>query len=135
MKSLFILPLLILVVQGTYVFDQIKENTDQEDFIYFNRVLYNAWNGYVKGLYNSKAEHTVDENCFGEWIALNLTHIGDVLDRAFNGSWVPYEESKEAAIDVVNLFYKNQHFCKFTKVYNDTIDFCGEEMDECFDDA
>jgi hypothetical protein len=56
------------------------------------------------------------------------------MSRVFDLSFdITFEEAKEAAVDVVNLFYKNMDFCKFKKVYTDLYNMCGDDL-SCLDE-
>ena len=72
------------------------------------------WNGFVKGLYREKLNDVVSQECFGEWITQNVTHIGQVADRILDSNFsVPYWEAQDLAVEAVNLLYVNIDRCEF----------------------
>ena len=108
-----------------------QDNLD--DLGYMNGIFYNMWNGFVRGLYREHTITVVDKNCFGDWVQKNLTHLDDVTSRIFDFSFdITFDEAKEAAVDVVNLIYKNMDYCGFKKVYTDMYTLCGDDL-SCLD--
>ena len=70
------------------------------------------WNGFIRGLYREHYVDLVSQDCFGDWIEKNLTHLDDIAGRVFSMTWdITYDEAQEAAHDAVNLMYKNFQFC------------------------
>lgn len=130
MKAIFLVAL-IACAAATPVHVLSEENMD--DLAYFDGVLFSMWNGFVRGLYREHTQTVIDKECLGEWVQKNLTHLDDVMSRIFDLSFdITFEEAKEAAIDGVNLFYKNKEFCKLDKVFTDLTNFCGDM--ECLDE-
>lgn len=123
MKYLLLVALAISTVSCSGLLKQ--EMLDDIDFA--NKVGYNLYNGFVRGLYREHTHTIIDEQCFGNWMKNNMTHLDDVLNKVFNFQFpIPYEEAMKAATDIVNLFYMNQRYCSAYKVWDDLKAACPE---------
>ena len=95
------------------------------DFQEFMHIMYSGYNGFVRGFYREQAQTLVDERCLNaEWIAANLTHLTSVMDRMFNQGDlnIPYDDAREAMIEVVDLLYLSNDYCQVKKVGKDFLD-------------
>ena len=111
----------------------VSEET-MDDLAFMDGMFYNMWNGFVRGLYREHTITVIPQECFGDWVQKNLTHLDDVMNRIFDLSFnITFDEAKEAALDVVNLIYNNMDYCKFKKVYNDMYTLCGDDL-SCLDE-
>lgn len=131
MKALLLFALIACAV--TAIPTKMLSEETMDDLTYMDKLFFNMWNGFVRGLYREHTTVVVDQECFGDWVSQNLTHLDDVMSRVFDFQFdITFEEAKEAAVDVVNLFYKNMEYCKFKKVFDDLYNFCGPEL-TCID--
>jgi hypothetical protein len=49
-----------------------------------NTLMFNMWNGFVRGLYREHTTIVVDKECMGDWVTKNLTHLDNVMSRLFD---------------------------------------------------
>lgn len=127
-----LLATLLLVLTATNAKFLVFSEQDFSQLDYANKVVYNVWNGFVRGFYREHLQTVVNQACFGEWIGNNLTHLDDVVERLSRFQFdVTYNEAKEAAVDAVNLLYKNREFCDFDKVYEDAYKYCTVGESKC----
>ena len=131
MKAILLVAL--LVCASTAAPARLISEETMDDLTYMDTLFYNMWNGFVRGLYREHTTTVIDQACFGDWVQKNLTHLDDVVGRVFNFQFdITFDEAKEAAVDVVNLFYTNLQYCQFKKVYNDLYELCGDDL-SCLD--
>ena len=106
MKTFFLLTLLVLVSADNILnFHHGKRHHDDEfnhhqqkeftieDFKFMNKVFYSIYSGFVEGLYRAPS-NPISNECFGDWIAQNLTHMSKVFDNMTNGTFPTFEEAK-----------------------------------------
>ncbi|CDW86395.1 UNKNOWN [Stylonychia lemnae] len=110
-----------------------QEMMDDAEFT--TKVGYSLYNGFVRGLYREHSRVIIDEQCFGEWMRQNMTHLANILDRVFMMEFpIPYNEAIQGATEVVNLFYLNQKYCSAFKVWDDLKSSCPDnDFFNCFD--
>jgi hypothetical protein len=128
------LSLLLVALTAVSARGLIKQDY-MDDAEFSSKVFYNLYNGFVRGLYREHQKSIIDEQCFGEWMRNNMTHLNDVMDRIFMMEFnVSYQEAIQSATEVVNLFYLNQNYCSAFKVWDDLKKNCpGEDLFNCMD--
>jgi hypothetical protein len=106
MKSLFVTAAVALTAVSSK-FTLVKEEAF-DDIEFMNKVHFNLYNGFVRGLYHEHTQKVVDEKCFGDWIKSDMTHLNGVLTQFFNFDFpIVYDDAIKASTEVVNLFYMN----------------------------
>ena len=86
----------------------------------------NIWSGSYQGLYGmGKLDQRPTEECFGEWIPEKLAEVDAYSKMIRFHMWeTTYEESMQAAYDIVDLMFLNDEYCLFRKTIYDVHAFC-----------
>ena len=58
-----------------------------------NKIFQSMYTAAVKGLYRSNT-NLISEECFGDWIADNMTQFGKMFENLANGTIPTFEEAK-----------------------------------------
>lgn len=101
---------------------------DQMDDLFFmDKMFYDMYNGFVRGLYREHTTKVVDEQCFGPWIQSNVTHLNSIMEKMLLDFQLPgYNDASQAAQEVVNLIYANYDYCQVQKIVDDFKAFCPD---------
>jgi hypothetical protein len=125
MRSIFILAILAIAAVNAQDFQMECDFCDLEDFVFMQKIFYNLYNGFSRGLYRETAHTIIDQRCLGDWNIQNISKILDVVEKVFEMDFtIPYADAVEAATDAVNLIYKNGEYCKFDKLVYDLDSIC-----------
>ena len=92
--------------EDTFVYDTM---TRGDLFRFSFNVTQHFWAGFIDGWYlHSKHKMSVDEDCFGSWIEDDFWEIDNVFWKIVYFEWMSLEaeEVKQAAVDVVDIFFK-----------------------------
>ena len=113
--------------QQSFIASQMGVFEDQvpmtwDDVKWGNEFFQSAWNGFLRGYYRSTKTNMISDQCFGEWILSNATQLADYADKASQMN-LSYEEASEAAVDIVNIIYKNFDYCQFNKFFQDNMNY------------
>merc|ERR1711862_44155 len=89
----------------------------------------NLWSGCYQGLYGmGRLDERPSDDCFGEWIPEHLAEVDTYTTNMRYHFWeMTYEESKQAAYDIVDLIFLNDQECLFRKTFWDVRAFCHQE--------
>ena len=132
MKAFFLVAL-IAISQANLLTSKDKHHDDEEmtidDFNFMNKMFQTMYSSFIQGLYRAPT-NPISEDCFGEWISADFDFINKFFDELAEFR-VPYNDAKTLANGIVDGIYKNERACKFSKVYKDLDNFCGD--DECDD--
>ena len=121
---LFLLALTLVSAAEKHTITQDQLN----DLTFVTSMLYNMYNGFIRGFYRETKQNVIDERCLGAWVQTNLTHLDGVMTKLFNMEFnIPYDEAVEAATDMVNLIYKNREYCQMDKVASDFYELVMED--------
>lgn len=124
MKYLFLAAMLTIAAMPSNGAFLLKEK-QMSDLEFTDKLFYNLYDGFVKGLYREKVEHVIDERCLGNWIKTNLTHLDSIAERLANGEFsISFKEASQGAQEIVNLIYANKEYCQISKVIDDLSAFC-----------
>lgn len=98
-----------------------------DDLMFMDKMFYDGYNGFVRGLYREHTTKVVSEECFGPWIQANLTHLNGVMELMMYNLTLPaYEDASQAAQEVVNLMYSNYNYCEVQHILDDVYAFCPD---------
>jgi hypothetical protein len=87
-----------------------------------NKMFYSMWNGFVRGLYKSNKHEVISNECMGDWMNHNMGHFYNATEVFFTDfKMAPYEEAVKISTELVDVVYKNDEACKFSKVMNDLL--------------
>ena len=112
--------------------DEHKHQVDSSKYDRLSEAGYymkNLWSGCYQGLYGMGrlSERPTDE-CFGEWIPEKLAEVDVFSTNLRYHFWeVTYEDSMQAAYDLVDLMFLNDEYCLFRKTWWDVRAFCHQE--------
>ena len=67
------------------------------------------------------------EECFGDWIPEKMAEEGRYINNIRYHFWdTTYEQSMQAAYDIVDLIFLNDEYCLFRKAWWDVRAFCHQ---------
>lgn len=93
-----------------------------------NKMFYSMWNGFARGLYKLNKDTVISNECMGDWTLKNMEVLYNATDKFFTDfKMVPYEEAIQISNGLVDVVYKNDEACKFSKVMTDLINVCPAE--------
>ena len=123
------------LVAQTNAFNLLKDVdvTRMDDWEFMEKSSYAVWNGFVRGLYRERANDIINKDCFGDWVMDDVKKIDAFADDLVesNIKAITYSRASDVAQTVVDLAFKHNQDCEFTKVINDMQKWCGvEEVSE-----
>ena len=101
--------------------------SSMDDWEFMERSSYAMWNGFVRGFYKARTHQVVNEECFGDWLNEEVTDIGLFFDdlAAADFSALTYQRASRVAQEVVDVSFKHNQDCEFTRFYEDLDNFCN----------
>ena len=86
----------------------------------------NLWSGCYQGLYGmGRLDQRPTEECFGDWIPEKLAEVDSFSQMLRFHMWeTTYEQSMQAAYDIVDLMFLNDEYCLFRHTFYDVHAFC-----------
>ena len=115
-------------VASTQAFNLLKDVdvSSMDDWEFMEKSSYAMWNGFVRGFYNARTHKVVNEECFGDWLNEEVTDIGLFFDDLAMGNFnaLSYTRASRIAQEVVDVSFKHNQDCEFTKFYEDLDNFC-----------
>ena len=115
----------------------IEDIENETSFRFVNECIKAGWTGIMTGWYHSSNSKFIPtKDCFGNWIEEDLTEIKAVALQVKELDFInmQFEDVSNAAVDCVELFFKQDEQCGFRKVITDFGDFC-EASPTCKPDA
>ncbi len=120
------------------IFVSAIEGMEEETaFRFVNEVTKAGWTGFMTGWYHSSVNKFIPTDaCFGNWIEEDLVEMKEVGKQIVELDFMnmEFEKAKNAAVDVVELFFKQDEQCGFRKFLTDLGDHC-EKGSHCQPDA
>ncbi len=80
MKTLALAAFLALTASITSARSHLVKQEQMDDLLFMDKMFYDMYNGFVRGLYREHSAKVVSEQCFGPWIQTNLTHLNGVME-------------------------------------------------------
>merc|ERR1712066_152331 len=104
-------------------------NGRKEQLSEYGFYMKNLWSGCYQGLYGmGRLEERPSDECFGEWIPEKLAEVDHFSRSLRNDMWATtYEQSMQAAYDIVDLMFLNDEYCLFRKTFWDVRAFCHQK--------
>lgn len=106
-----------------------------DDWEFMEASSFAVWNGFVRGLYRERANDIINKDCFGDWVMDDVKKIDEFADDLVetNVKAITYARASDVAQTVVDLAFRHNKECEFTKVINDVQNWCGvtEVTDKC----
>ena len=116
---------------------KLKKADEETTFRFVNEVIKNSWAGFLNGWYHSSANKFIPtEACFGDWIEEDFSEIQEVGLMFYQMDFMnmQFEDVSAAAVDIVEIFFKQDEHCGFRRSLTDLGDFC-EKSATCKPDA
>ena len=114
---------------STQAFNLLKDVdvTNMNDLEFMEKSSFAMWNGFVRGFYHERAHTLVKEECFGAWMNEELTDISQFMDDLTMANWgaLTYPRASKIAQEIVDITFKHNQDCEFTKFYDDLTSFCA----------
>ena len=114
-----------------------KDENKETPFRFVNECIRASWTGFMTGFYHSSLNKFIPtEACFGGWIEEDLSEIQTIGQQIIELDFMSmdFEEVSNAAVDVVELFFKQDEQCGFRQFLTDLGDFC-EKSTTCQPDS
>ena len=106
-----------------------KNLAELDDWEFLEQSVYGMWNGFVRGFYNESSQNVVSEQCLGAWVNDEIKQIGDFFTALLHNDWtsVTFENTSKVTQMIVDVAFKHNSDCKFTKFYSDLFGFFSED--------
>lgn len=102
------------------------------DSVFYREVIQGMVNSSVKGLYHEDSERPISEDCFGDWIDVEINKVVAVKDKFMDDFWsVNIGDAQMAATTIINAHYKNFDLCQFERIEDDKKNWCIDNAETC----
>jgi len=102
------------------------------DTVFYREIVQGMVNSSVKGLYHEDSERPISEDCFGDWMDVELGKLGQYKDKLFDDFWtITMSDATDVANIFINGHYKNFEACQFERIQDDKKNWCLNNADKC----
>jgi hypothetical protein len=110
----------------------LKPEDRMSDTIFYREMIQGIYNSAVKGLYHETSERPISEDCFGDWIDVELSKVEDFGSSIIDDFWTfKLQDAKDAADLMINAHYKNAEACQFQRIADDKKNWCLDNAEKC----
>jgi hypothetical protein len=93
---------------------------------FMRKLIYNVLNSFIKGFYDDKREHPLDQRCRGDWMEEDHKKVHDIFHRLFHDGdiWgVSHAELKSTTDLAWDSLFKNIEYCGFYRMAHNQYEY------------